>query len=99
MIRGTFDFAAAQIGRALGEDVTYNGETVRAVFGSEFAAVQSGDVRLSSRRPEIMVRLDDLPANPVAGDKVVVRGVEYSVATIRPDTEDVSATLVLKKAP
>lgn len=98
MIRDTFDFAVSAIGNALGDEVTYNGATVRAVFGSDFAAVQSGDVRLSSRRPEISVRLDDLPAEPESGDEVVVRGVSYTVATVRPDVEDVSATLVLKRA-
>lgn len=98
MIRDTFNFAMDAVVQALGDEVTYNGAKVRAVFGSDFAAVQSGDVRLSSRRPEIAVRLDDLPAEPVPGDVVVVRGVSYTVATVRPDVEDVSATLVLKRA-
>lgn len=98
MIRDTFDFAAEAVGHALGEDVEYNGRQVRAVFGSEFALVASGEVRLSSRRPEIVVRLDELLASPVAGDSVEVRGVKYDVATIRPDTEGVSATLVLKRS-
>lgn len=97
MIRDTFDFAAAAVAHALGEEVLYNGRPIMVVFGAGFTLVESGEVRLSSSRPEISVRLDDLVAAPVAGDRVEVRGVEYDVATVRPDTENVSATLTLKR--
>lgn len=95
-MKDAFDFAAGEIARVLGEDITYNGATVPAVFGSGFVRTESGEIRISSRRPELMVRLADLVAPPLEKDLVVVRGRSYEVATVRPDVEDVSATLVLK---
>jgi len=97
VIRDTFDFAASAINQALGDEVEYNGKRVMAVYGNEFAAVLSGEVRVSSRRPEITVRLDDLDTPPKQGDRVVVRGLTFEVATVRYDVEDVTATLMLKK--
>ncbi|HSH44727.1 MAG TPA: hypothetical protein VK966_02670 [Longimicrobiales bacterium] len=96
MIRDTFDFAADAIVQAFGDEVAYKGNTIRAVFGSGFQRVESGDVRVASRRPEISVRLDDLPTAPEKGEPVTVRSLAYEVAAIRPDVEDVSVTLVLK---
>lgn len=96
MIRDTFDFAAAQIAGALGDEVEYEGATVAAVYGAGFTRLQSGEVRLSSRRLEIDVRLDDLPRRPQQGDRVVVRGQECEVVTVQPGVEDVTATLALK---
>ncbi len=98
MIRGTFDFAAGAINGALGDDVTYEGVPIKAVYGAEFAAVLSGNLRMSSQRAEISVRLSDLAAAPAPDDSVTVRGVDYTVATVKPDAENVSATLVLKRA-
>lgn len=103
-MKDTFDFAVDALVQAHGEAIVYNNEPMRAVFGSEFTAVQSGDVRLSTRRPEIMVRLADMPNPhglfptplPKPGDVVVVRERPFSVVTVRPDIEDVSAILVLK---
>lgn len=95
-MKDAYDFAAGEIARVLGEEVTYQGATVPAVFGSGFQRVQSGEIRISSRRPEIMVRLADLAAPPLEKDLAVIRGQTYEVATVRPDVEDVSATLVLK---
>lgn len=98
MIRDTFDFAIAQIVDALGDEVEYEGIRIMAVYGAGFTRVQSGEVRLSSRQLEIAVRLDDLPRRPEQGDRVVVRGQVCTVAQVKPDVEDVSATLVLKRA-
>lgn len=95
-MKDTFDFAAGEIARVLGEEISYNGATVPAVFGSGFVRTESGEIRITSRRPEIMVRLADLPDAPVEKDLAVIRGQTYEVATVRPDVEDVSATLVLK---
>lgn len=98
MIRDTFDFAAEQVIHALGDVVDYEGRTISAVYGAGFTRLQSGEVRLSSRRLELSVRLDDLPRPPEQGDRVEVRGITCTVAEVRPDIEDVSATLVLKRA-
>lgn len=98
MIRDTFDFAAKQVIHALGDEVEYQGRRISAVYGAGFTRLQSGEVRLSSRRLEISVRLDDLPAPPRQGDSVIVRGQSCTVAQVEPDVEDVSATLVLKRA-
>lgn len=98
MIRDTWDFAAAAVNHALGDEVIYNGVLVRAVYGDGFTAVQGGQtVRVSSTRPEIMVRLDELGCTPAEGDSVIVRDIEYVVATVRQDIEAVSATLALKR--
>lgn len=101
----TFQYAADSIVGALGEAIEYDGAPARAVFGSEFAAVQSGNVRLSSRRPEIQVSRGHLPQEPTTGEplepqeghQVRIRGVDYVVVTVRPDTEAVSWTLTLKR--
>lgn len=104
MVREIFDTAAGAYVDAVGTDVEYNGpNTIRAVFGSQWLSVQSGDVRVSSRRPEIYVRLADLPAGAAAaltpgepGDTVDVLGTLFEVATVKPDLESVGVTLVLK---
>lgn len=106
-IRDTFEVAAGEIVEALRDDATYAGtEGVPVIWGSDFQGVQSGDVRVSSRRPEVYVRYKDLPEDPLtgepvtpqAGDEITVRGVDYTVATPRPDTEDVGVYLTLKLA-
>lgn len=102
MIEDTYDFAADAIAQALGEDVLYGGlYTIRAVFGAGFQRVQSGSVRISSTRPEISVRLNDLSEaqpgmEPEEGHAVEVRGRPFEVVTVQPDMEGVTATLVLK---
>ncbi|HSH45106.1 MAG TPA: hypothetical protein VK966_04590 [Longimicrobiales bacterium] len=96
MIRETYDFAVDAIVNAMGDEVSYLGTTVPAVYGSGFSRVQSGDVRVSSRRPEIMARLDDLPTAPEQGHEVAVRDQMFEVASVQPDVEGVSVTLVLK---
>lgn len=97
MIRDTFDFAAAQIVGAFGDEVVYEGATIGAVYGAGFTRLQSGEVRVASRRLEVDVRLGDLPCRPKQGDRVTVRGQECEVASVQPGVEDVTATLVLKR--
>lgn len=98
-----FDAAAAAYVNSVGDEVEFEGETIRAVFGHGFVSVSSGDVRIGSRRPELEVRLADLPDGteakkdpPLGGDQVTIRGTAFEVATVRPDVEGVSAVLVLK---
>lgn len=102
-IDDTFDFAVGSIVQALGDEVVWKpGDaeetTIRAVFGDGFERVQSGDIRISSRSPEILVRASDLPSEPARGDEVRVRGTLFEVATPKSDAEDVSWTLVLKRS-
>lgn len=109
MIRDTFDFAQEAIVQAFGDEVTYrvdgepdSGVAISAVFGSGFERVQSGEIRVAARNPEISVRLDELAAlgfAPSKGDELDVRGTSFEVATVQPDVEGVSATLRLKKVP
>jgi hypothetical protein len=110
-MRETFDFAAAAINHALGEEIVYTRAgiaplTVEAVFSSGFERVHSGEVRVSSARPELVVRYADFEADgfvygmgpeDVRGDHVAVAGLEFDVVTSRPDPEGVSTTLVLKR--
>lgn len=98
MIRDTFDFAADAVVGALGEEVLYNGVPARGVFSSQFREVVGGEVRVSSRRPELSVRLAAFPCTPAEGDTVRIRDVDYLVTTVRHDHEDVTATLILKRA-
>lgn len=103
MSQDVFDLAARAYVDSVGDAVEYNGSTVWAVFGNGWQAVASGDVRVSSRRPSIYVRLSDLPDGALAkflpgepGDLVDIRGSTYEVVTVRPDTEEVGAHLTLK---
>ncbi len=106
MSQDYFDVAAQAYVDSVGDEVTYNGEEMRAVFGSGWVSVQSGDVRISSRRPEIYVRLADLPDGAAAGqtpegqpgDEVEIRGRTFEVVTVKPDAEEVGVDLVLKLA-
>lgn len=103
MIRDTFDFAMGAVVGALGDEVIWkpgrpDERKIQAVFGSGFQIVASGEVRITSRRPEVMVRQSDLPSPAVEGDQIEVRGLLLEVVTPQPDVEDVSMTLVLKKA-
>jgi hypothetical protein len=106
VIRDVFEFAAGEIVQGLADSAVYNGvEGVPVVWGSDFQAVQSGDLRLSSRRPEAYVRYADMPVDPLTGDPapperddlLVVRGLDYRVVTVRPDLEDVGCYLTLKR--
>lgn len=102
-IEETWDFAMGAVTRALGDDVTWKPGTaeetsLKAVYGEGFDRVASGTVRVSSTRPEIMVRASDLPSEPARGDEVSVRGTTYVVSTIEQDVEAVSYNLVLKRS-
>lgn len=102
-IEETWDFAMGAVVGALGDEVvwkpgTAEETTLDAVFGDGFERVRGGDVRISSRSPEIMVRASDLPSDPTKGDQVRVRGILFEVATPKSDVEAVSWTLVLKRA-
>lgn len=101
-IAQTFDFAARAVNRALGDVVTWRPGTasekeIRATFGHGFERVTSGDVRISSRRSEIMVVLSDLPEAPAKGHQVLIREELFEVVNPQQDVEAVSANLVLKK--
>ena len=103
MTQEVFDAAAGAYVHAVGDEVTYEGLPVRAVFGSGWVSVGSGDVRVSSKRPELYVAFADLPPGAAAaldpaehGDCVTVREKEFKVVAVRPDVENVGAMLVLK---
>lgn len=97
MIRDTFDFAAEAVEQALGDDIVYAGVTVKAVYGAGFTEAENGGVKVSSRKCEVTVRYDALPKPPAEGIPVRVRGLDFKVATVKPDVEDVTATLILKR--
>jgi hypothetical protein len=101
-MQDTFEFAARAQADALGEEVIWKPGTeeevvVRGVFGSGFSRVESGGVRLSSKRTEVTFVTADLPGALEEGVQVSVRGQLYQVATPQPDVEDVSVTALLKK--
>ncbi len=105
LIRDTFGFAAEAVEQTMGEDVVYEGEVVRAVFGSGFTATQSGEIRVSSRTPEISIRKAALAGvlggqrEPSKGHMVKIRDEDYEVSTVMPDAEGVTFTLRLKRRP
>lgn len=109
-MREAFLAAAAVYVDAVGEDVTYRvldaqGGVVeelelQAVVEDEFLVVQSGEVRLSSRRPQIFVTLESFEGSangePREDDEVDVRGHTLEVATVKPDGQG-GAFLQLKR--
>jgi len=102
-IEDIFDFAAGAVTGALGDEVTWkpgtaSEATIKGVYGRGFDRVQSGNIRLSSNRPELMVRASDLDSDPVEGDELEVRGITFEVVTPKLDVENVSWTLVLKRS-
>jgi hypothetical protein len=110
-MRDAFLAGAAVYADAAGEEVTYRvlddqGAPVeeleiRAVVEDEFEVVQSGDVRISSKRPEIYVTLESFEGSthgePREDDEVDVRGGTFEVATPKPDGQG-GVFLVLKSA-
>lgn len=99
-----WEFAAgAIVDSELGEEITWrpgtaSEATIRAVFGRGFEKVSSGEIRVSSRSPEVNVALADLDEDPAKDYGVDIRGVLYAIASIRHDVEGVSVYLVLKRA-
>lgn len=107
MIRETYEHAAGAIVSAFGQAVLYEGVEIQAVFRNDFRLVDSGEVRVSSKRPDLYVRYSDLPTGieePEPGHSIEipskiedVTGPIFEVATVKPDLEGVGATLVLKR--
>lgn len=107
-MREAFLAAAAAYVDAVGEAILYRPHSIepveehelQAVVEDEFLVVQSGEVRLSSRRPQIYVTLESLEAitadGPAEDDEVTVRGHELRVATVKPDGQG-GAFLQLKR--
>lgn len=111
-MQDTFAFAAQAVNHALGVQVIYTGplfgpRTVDAVLGSEFDAVQSGDVKVSSRKLEIELATADFDTTDVrveswAGGTVEflegpLKGEVLEAVKARPGAEGVSVVLVLKR--
>lgn len=111
-MQDTFAFASQAICHALGVQVIYSGSaghgTVSAVLGAGFESVESGDVRVASRRLEIQVTAADLGITATDGDTWNSGTVQFlegplageilNVAKAKPDIEGVSVTLLLKRA-
>lgn len=111
-MQDTFAFASSAIGRALGVSAIvtvamFGPRTVDVVLGAGFERVQSGDVRVSSRRLEVQVTADDFDTESIdiedwAGGTVEflegpLSGQILNVANAKPDVEGVSLTLTLKR--
>lgn len=97
------------MGRVLGEEVQYDRDgdgprPVNAILGREFQALQSGDIRISSKRFEITIAMDEFRevfeglGDPAPGDLVEVQETDWHVVTPKIDAEGVSWTLTLKRA-
>jgi hypothetical protein len=69
---------------SLGDDITYNGSAIKAVFDSTYYEATMGDFGVEGAQAGMMCRDIDLTA-PVHGDVVVVRGVSYVVIGVKPD--------------
>lgn len=60
--------------------------TIEASFDGHFVEVDLG-TGIADVRPKIMLRLADiLPDFPAQGDKVTIRGVDYRVIEVQPDS-------------
>ena len=107
-IQDTFSFAAEAIAHALGEPIVYrrgafDPVTVDAVIGSGFQRVESGEIRVSSTKPEMMVPNSvfeefEMAPEDARGDHIEIISSElhFTVVNVRPDIEGVSSVLVLK---
>ncbi len=70
--------------RALGEQVTYAGNLIWAIFDRAFYEAQGGDVGVESSQPMVTVR--DVDVVGIAhGDTITRNGANYSVVGIHPD--------------
>ncbi len=107
-----FSFASSAIAHALGVQAIvtvagYGPRTVDVVLGAGFERVQSGDVRVSSRRLEVQVTADDFGTESVDIEDWTDGTVEFlegplsgdilDVVNAKPDIEGVSLTLTLKR--
>jgi hypothetical protein len=76
---------------AFGEEVVYqplglDAVTIRAPHFEEWEEVQPDTgAPIVSQRPNVQVRLADLPAPPVEGDRWTCRGVTFAVEETRID--------------
>lgn len=103
-IEATFDFAARQVSRALGDVIVWRPETayeqddVKAVLDHGFEEVTGPrGIRVNSRHPAVTVALSDLDTAPAKGHQLEVRGERFEVLRIEDDVEAVSARLHLKQ--
>lgn len=79
------DAANRVVRDTFGEAVTYlpaagGSVAIVAPFSEEYEQVASdGQATVVSQRPNLLVRLADLPAPPAEGDRFTVRGRTYAV--------------------
>lgn len=90
--------------RVFGEPITWKPKAggeypTTGIFNEIYQSVDpdTGAI-VQSYRPNLGVRLQDIPAEPVAGDKVVVRSVTYRVQECQPDGEGNLHLLLHKNA-
>lgn len=111
-MQDTFAFASRAIGRALGVRARYTGprfgpRTVDVVLSSGFNRVQSGDMRIASRKLEAQVTAEDFDTTSVAIEDWGGGTIEFlegpldgqilDVVNAKPDNEGVSVILILKR--
>lgn len=84
--------------KVFGEDVIYtyasdsSTSQIKGVFDNAFIEVNG----VSTKKPVLRIRLDDLDAEPVEGDTISLNSVEYLVRDHEPDSYG-STTLILEK--
>lgn len=87
---GLFDDVARIVVDRLGDSIVYDpagsATALDGAFDADYERLEmSGGVPIASVAPMLFVRLADLPAAPVKGDRLYVRGNEYEVRVVRPD--------------
>lgn len=90
---GLLDGMTATVRDTFGEPVSYTreetGETIELVgiFDPDFKEVTAGGAMPTlSKVPVLEVRVDDVGADPVQGDRVVIKGKAYIVAAPWPSS-------------
>lgn len=101
--RDLVDGALKSIRTTLGETISYTpggGEAVeiKGVFSDDFLELDPATgVPVQTKRPNVLIRLADLEAEPEQGDELTARDEDYVVHEVQKDGEG-GALLLLHKA-
>ena len=92
------DRAAGTITKALGEPVAIQLGSdapvlIEGVYSDTFNEV-SGDFQVVTSKPNVLVRLTDLPKKPRQGDGVLVNSQSYKISEVQDDGEATALLLL-----
>lgn len=80
LMLGVADFGTVAVYRR--GTVNYS---VAGIFDNAYQPVEMGELEYSSLVPEFLMATSDIPSGGVAGDKLTVASVQYTITNIEPD--------------